>query len=210
MKADLYNQKAEKVGSVDLSDSVFNAEVNDKVLAQYIYIYRSNQRQSTANTKNKAEVRGGGKKPWKQKGTGRARAGSSRSPIWRGGGVTHGPTADVNWKRKTTKSFRRSAFESAFSKVNKAESVKIVDQFQFDSEKALTKQAIDLVKNFGSPKKLTIVSGENNKDLVNSFSNLDKMNVVFVNELNPYTVLNSGMLLVDQKALEYINKNWSK
>lgn len=210
MKADLYNQKAEKVGSVDLSDSVFNAEVNDKVLAQYVYIYRSNQRQSTANTKNKAEVRGGGKKPWKQKGTGRARAGSSRSPIWRGGGVTHGPTADVNWKRKTTKSFRRSAFESAFSKVNKAESVKIVDQFQFDSEKALTKQAIDLVKNFGSPKKLTIVSGENNKDLVNSFSNLDKMNVVFVNELNPYTVLNSGMLLVDQKALEYINKNWSK
>jgi large subunit ribosomal protein L4 len=210
MKTDLYNQKAEKVGSVDLSESLFNSDVNDKVLAQYVYIYRSNQRQSTANTKNKAEVRGGGKKPWKQKGTGRARAGSSRSPIWRGGGVTHGPTSDVNWKRKTTKSFRRSAFESAFSKVNKADAVKVIDQFQFDSEKALTKQALDLVKSFGAPKKLTIVSGENNKDLINSFSNLDRMNVVFVNELNPYTILNAGMLLVDQKALEYINKNWSK
>ena len=209
MKADLYSQKAKKVGDVELSDSIFNAEVNNKVLAQYVYIYLSNQRQGNANTKDKSEVRGGGKKPFAQKGTGRARAGSTRSPIWSGGGVTHGPTSEVNWKRKTTKSFRKSAIKNALSKLNKESNLKVVDAIEV-KEGNLTKQALDIVKDFGNPKKITIVAGENNKNLINSFSNLKTANVIAANELNAYDILNSGILVIDQKALEFINNNWGK
>ena len=210
MKTDLHNQNAEKIGDIDLKDDIFQVEVNDKVLAQYVYIYLSNQRQGNANTKTKAEVRGGGKKPWKQKGTGRARAGTIRSPIWRGGGVTHGPTSDVNWTRKTTKSFRKSAIKNALSKVAKNESLKVVDTFNFDKEKSLTKQAVDIVSKFGQPKKILFVSGEKDQLLVNSFANLKKAKVLPVNELNPYNILNSGVLVLDQKALEFINQTWGK
>src|SRR5690606_3656947 len=146
MKAKVYNQKAEEVKSIELNDLVFNKDVNDKVLAQYTYIYLSNQRQGNANTKDKSEVRGGGKKPWRQKGTGRARAGSSRSPLWRGGGVTFGPTSNVNWKKLTTKAFRKNAMRNALSKVAKENLLKIVDEFKLDADKALTKQAVNIIK----------------------------------------------------------------
>lgn len=208
MKVDLYNQKAEKVGDVELNDSIFNAKVNDKVLAQYVYIYLSNQRQGNANTKDKSEVRGGGKKPFAQKGTGRARAGSTRSPIWKGGGVTHGPTSEVNWTRKTTKSFRKSSIKNALSKVAQNETLRLVKNFEVNSKEALTKQAVDMIKSFGAPKKITLVSGERNEDLINSFSNLKKAQVIAVNELNAYNILNSGMLVLDEKALEFINQTW--
>ncbi|CAG1771971.1 partial 50S ribosomal protein L4, partial [uncultured bacterium] len=140
MNLPVFNQKAKKIEEIEVNDSVFNAPVNDKVLAQYVYVYLSNQRESNAHTKDRSEVRGGGKKPWKQKGTGRARVGSIRSPIWKGGGVTFGPTNQTNWKRKLTKSFKAAAFRNAFSKLNKAGLLNIIDGFEI--KEPSTKEAV--------------------------------------------------------------------
>jgi large subunit ribosomal protein L4 len=209
MKLPVYNQKAKEVGDVEVSDSLFASKINDKVLSQYVFIYLSNQRQSNAHTKNRSEVRGGGKKPWKQKGTGRARVGSNRSPIWRGGGVTFGPTNEVNWKKKTTKSFRASAFRNAFSKLAKEGVLRIIDEIKMDEKKPLTKQALDLQKSFDNAKKITVVTSEKNEVLMNSLSNIKKSRAVLVSELNVYDLLNGGSVLIEQKALDYINR-WAK
>lgn len=210
MKADLLNQKGKVIESLEINDEIFNSEVNDKVLSQYVYIYLSNQREGNANVKDKSEVSGGGKKPWKQKGTGRARVGSSRSPIWRGGGITHGPTSEVNWKKKTTRSFRKSAIINALSKVQKSNMIKFIDSVAIDSTKPMTKQAIDILKAFETPKKVSIVLGEKNSEVLNSFSNIKNTKVIVANELNAYDVLNSGLLVLDKKAVDYITNTWGK
>ncbi len=209
MKLPVFNQKAKEVSEIEVNDSVFASKVNDKVLAQYVYSYLSNQREGNAQTKGRAEVRGGGKKPWNQKGTGRARAGSIRSPIWRGGGVTFGPTNQVNWKKKTTKSFRASAFRNAFSKLVNEGTLRIVDEVSVDEKKPLTKQAIDLAKNFDKAKKILVVAAEKKPALINSVANLKKSKVVLVSELNVYDLLTGGLVLFEQKALDYTNK-WAK
>lgn len=199
--------KAKKISEIEVNDSIFNSRVNDKVLAQYIYVYLSNQRESNAQTKDRSQVRGGGKKPWKQKGTGRARVGSIRSPIWKGGGVTFGPTNNTNWKRKLTKSFKASAFRNAFSKLNKEGLINIVDSFEI--KEPSTKEAIDIQKNFENPKKITIITSKKNENLMKSFSNIKKTNVVMVTEVNVYDLLNGGKVLVEKEALDYINNTWA-
>lgn len=199
--------KAKKISEIEVNDSVFNSRVNDKVLAQYIYVYLSNQRESNAQTKDRSQVRGGGKKPWKQKGTGRARVGSIRSPIWKGGGVTFGPTNNTNWKRKLTKSFKASAFRNAFSKLNKEGLINIVDSFEI--KEPSTKEAVDIQKSFENPKKITIITSKKNENLIKSFSNIKKTNVVMVTEVNVYDLLNGGKVLVEKEALDYINNTWA-
>lgn len=210
MNLPVYSQKAEKKGDIEVNESVFGSKVNDMVLAQYNYIYLSNQREGNAHTKNRGEVSGGGKKPFAQKGTGRARAGSSRSPIWKGGGVTFGPTNQVNWKRKLTKSFRASAFRNAFSKMNDSKNIMIIDKVVIDSENPVTKQAVDLLNSFKNPKKVTIVTSEKNEKLIESFSNLQSVKVKTITKLSAYDVLTAGKILIEKDALEYINNHWAK
>lgn len=207
MNLPVLDQKAKKVSEVEVSDSVFNSTVNDKVLAQYVYVYLSNQRESNANSKDRSEVRGGGKKPWAQKGTGRARAGSSRSPIWKGGGVTFGPTNKTNWKRKLTKSFKAAAFRNAFSKLNKAGLLNVVDTLEI--KEPSTKEAISIQSNFENPKKMMIVTAKKNENLIKSFSNINKARVVLVSEVNVYDLLNAGKVLLEKEALDYINNTWA-
>ncbi len=209
MKVDVFNQKNKKVSDIEVKDFTEDGKVNNKVLAQYIYIYQSNQRQGNAQTKDRSQVSGGGKKPFAQKGTGKARAGSIRSPIWRGGGITFGPTTGVNWKKKTTKNFRRSALQNAFSKAFKEDIVKIVDEIKF-KEGGLTKQALDVVQNFGNPKKLMIVTLDKNENVLNAFSNVKNAKIIMVNRLNPYELLASGTVLIEQKALDFINEKFNK
>lgn len=207
MNLPVVDQKAKKVSEVEVNESVFNSAVNDNVLAQYVYVYLSNQRESNAQTKDRSEVRGGGKKPWAQKGTGRARAGSSRSPIWRGGGVTFGPTNKTNWKRKLTKSFKAAAFRNAFSKLNKAGLISIVDTL--DIKEPSTKDAIEIQTNFESPKKMMIVTSKKNENLIKSFSNIKKTKVVLISEVNVYDLLNGGKVLLEKETLDYINNTWA-
>lgn len=210
MNLDLYNQKGKKVGSAEVKDTVLVEKINEQVLSQYVYIYLSNQRQGNAQTKDRSEVSGGGKKPWKQKGTGRARVGSNRSPIWRGGGVTFGPRNEVNWKRKTTRSFRAAAFRNALTKVLDGNLVKIVDDLKVEEKKPLTKQGVDIISNFENPKKVTIITSERKDDLKKAFANLQNSKVVAVSRLNVYDLLTGGTILIEEKALEYINSKWAK
>lgn len=207
MKVDLYNQNAKKIDKkVDLPDEIFNSEVNEYILSQSVYVYLNNQRESNAHTKDRSEVSGGGKKPWRQKGTGRARAGSSRSPIWKGGGVTFGPTNSRNFKKKLTKNSRMIAFRSSLSKLNSQDLICVVDKIDLNDSK-LTSQASAIVSNFET-EKITIVAPTVDKKLINAFANIANSNVVYVKELSVYDILNSGKLIILEESLDYISRNW--
>jgi len=206
----IYNQKAKKVKDLEVSDEIFGAEVSDAVLAQYVYTYLGNQREGNANTKTKAQVSGGGKKPFAQKGTGRARAGSIRSPIWSGGGRAHGPKSYVNWKGKTTKKFRAAALRSALSKLIIADKLKLIEKMEVSDSKPLTKQALDISKSFGNPKKMTVITSEMRPELINAFSNVDKHFVKMVDEVNVYDLLNGGEVLIEEGALDFIKQRSGK
>src|SRR5450830_1348024 len=145
ISAKIYSQKGAEAGSIDLPAKVFAAKWRSDLVHQVVEGMKSNKRAGTADTKDRGEVRGGGKKPWKQKGTGRARHGSSRSPIWVGGGVTHGPLAEKNYKRKISKKMRAQALFSVLSKKLKDNEIIFVDSLEMP--KINTKSALEVVKN---------------------------------------------------------------
>src|SRR3990167_1714817 len=145
MKISVYNQEGKDAGEMTLPKEVFDIKINSDLVHQVFVSQMSNMRQNSAHTKNRGEVRGGGRKPWKQKGTGRARHGSNRSPIWVGGGVAHGPTKDVNFKKKISKTMGRSAFASALSSRVKEGHLLVVDDIAVTSAK--TKDAVSLISS---------------------------------------------------------------
>ncbi len=145
IKLDIYNKKAEKAGSLEVSDEVFAIEMNEALVHQAVITQMANERQVLAHTKGRAEVRGGGRKPWRQKGTGRARAGSNRSPIWIGGGITFGPTKERNFSKKLNKKMKQKALLIALSDRVKNDSIIVLDNL--DTEEFKTKVFDDILKN---------------------------------------------------------------
>lgn len=135
MKLNIYNQKAEQAGEIELSDKVFGVKAKEALMHQAMAAQMANERQVLAHTKGRGEVRGGGKKPWKQKGTGRARAGSSRSPIWIGGGVTFGPTKERNFEKKINKKMKQKAILAALSDRLASKNLVILDKLEMDEFK---------------------------------------------------------------------------
>lgn len=206
MEAIIYNQKGTEARKIKLSEKVFNAKWRADLVHQVVEGMRSNKRAGTADTKGRGEVSGGGKKPWKQKGTGRARHGSSRSPIWVGGGVTHGPQVLKNYKRKISKTMRAQALFSVLSKKMKEGEIIFVDTL--DTTDIKTKTAVLIVKNLGKvlgvknlenskkPRILTALSGRNEK-VEKSFRNISALDIVFLKNLNPLDVLNHKYLLIE-------------
>lgn len=206
MEAKIYNQKGQESGAVALPAKVFGAKWRADLVHQVVEGMRSNKRAGTADTKGRGEVRGGGKKPWKQKGTGRARHGSSRSPIWVGGGVTHGPLAEKNYKRKISKTMRAQALFSVLSKKQKDGEIVFVDSLKMKEMK--TKEAVTvmaaLAKATGKrpiasakkPRVLVALSGRN-ETAEKSFRNLPQLEIVFLKNLNPLDVLNYKYLLIE-------------
>ena len=150
MKIDLYNQKAEKAGIIEAPDNVFGREPNPALVWQVAESERANLRQSSAHTKDRSEVRGGGKKPWRQKGTGRARHGSTRSPIWVGGGVAHGPRNEKIYAKKINKKMKQRALAVILSQKLRDGEILTLDSIGIDSGK--TKDAFSFVKNFAGTK----------------------------------------------------------
>ena len=203
MKLDLLNSKNNIVDSVELSDDIFGLEYKKTVINQYVQVYLSNQRQSNAHTKDRSEVRGGGKKPWKQKGTGRARFGSSRNPIWKGGGVVFGPTNMINYKKRLTKKFRKVAMKHALSFMNKSGFIKIVDSVSIDEKKPLTAQLVNVVKDFDTTK-LTLITSTKNDTLLNASKNLEKVSVKNVLDLNTYDIIAGGVVLIELDAIKLL------
>lgn len=214
-EATIYNQKGAEAGKIELPAKVFAAKWRADLVHQVVEGMRSNKRSGTADTKDRGEVRGGGKKPWKQKGTGRARHGSSRSPIWVGGGVTHGPLAEKNYKRKISKSMRAQALFSVLSKKFKDGEIIFVDSLAMSSMK--TKGALDVMKNLAKasgfkalsdskkPRVLTALLGRDEK-MEKSFRNLPQLELVFLKNLNPLDVLNYKYLLIENpvEAIKFL------
>lgn len=206
MEAKIYNQKGKEVGSINLPENVFGAKWRSDLVHQVVESMRSNARSGTADTKDRGEVRGGGRKPWKQKGTGRARHGSTRSPIWVGGGVTHGPLAEKNYDRKISKKMRAEALYSVLSRKLKDGEIIFIDSLAMPELK--TKNAEVVLENIAKilkddklatskkPKLLTaLFDKEDNK--VKSFRNLPALDLVFVKNLNPLNVLNHKYLVIE-------------
>ncbi len=206
----IYNQKGKESGAIVLPDRVFAAKWRADLVHQVVEGMRSNKRAGTADTKDRGEVRGGGRKPWKQKGTGRARHGSSRSPIWVGGGVTHGPLAEKNYKRKISKKMRAQALFSVLSKKLKDHEILFVDSLAMPVIK--TKDGVEVVKNLikaggfrisekkqKKPKILATLFARDEKTQ-KSFRNIPVLEIVYLKNLNPLDVLNHQYLLIENPA----------
>lgn len=206
MEAKIYNQKGSSVGNLNLPSKVFGAKWRSDLVHQVVESMRSNKRAGTADTKDRGEVRGGGRKPWKQKGTGRARHGSSRSPIWVGGGITHGPLSQKNYKRKVSKSMRAQALFSVLSRKLKDGEIVFVDNLEFS--KINTKSGVEVMKNLAKaagikdmvtkkPRVLTALF-KRNQNAEKSLRNIPSVEIVFLKNLNPLDVLNRKYLLIEK------------
>lgn len=211
MKIDVYNLKAEKINQVELSKDIFGVTPNQTLITQAIHVYNSNQRKSHSQAKTRGEVAGTTKKVWSQKGTGRARHGDSRAPIFVGGGSAHGPQGDRNYKLKLNKKMSQIALKSVFSQFAKDNLIISVDSLDKIGPK--TKQADLLIKNLKKAdknleksKKISLITKSSDKNIKLSFSNLDHINLIFTESINPYDLLNSDFLIFSQNSLELINK----
>ena len=196
MEAKVYNQKGKESGTVNLPERVFAAKWRSDLVHQVVESMKSNKRAGTADAKDRGEVRGGGKKPWRQKGTGRARHGSSRSPIWVGGGVTHGPLKEKNYKKKISKKMRAQALFSVLSKKLKDGEVVFVDSLALPEIK--TRAAAEIVKNLKINRKTLMALHARAPKTEKSFRNLKNLELVFVKNLNPLDILNHKYLVVEK------------
>ena len=206
MESTIYNAQGKKKGSVTLPESVFNVAWNDGLMHQVVTGMQSNARTSVAHTKTRGEVRGGGKKPWAQKGTGRARHGSSRSPIWRGGGVTHGPRAEKNYSKVIPKKMRAKALFMALSRKFKDGEIMFVDSFGIDAPKtAVARRALVMLSGVSGFEKLStkkknaalIAFAEPTEAVQKSFRNIGNVECVATRNLNPVSVLKSSFLVIE-------------
>lgn len=212
MKEALYNWKNEKIGEVELPNAVFGAPWKEALVVQVLNAQLANLRRPWAHAKGRSEVRGGGRKPWRQKGTGRARHGSIRSPLWVGGGKAHGPSKERDYSQKVNKKMKRVALISLLSRKLKDGEVRFFDTLQIEAPKTKTlaqlmKNAVKLKKNSKKYDVLLIPDVENKK-LFRAASNLQKTAVLNPESLNVYDILNHKNVFIDQKAVAIIEKHY--
>lgn len=204
MKTDIFNQKNEKIGEVDLSDRIFAVKWNPDLVHQILTAQLANRREPWAHTKTRGEVSGGGKKPWKQKGTGRARHGSIRSPLWVGGGVAFGPRKERNYAKKINKKMNRLAIFSSLSKKLKDNELKIIDKFDAASNK--TKEWNKILKNLINSKLSVLIIAAAKNNIHRAISNIPKTDAIGSHSLNVYDLLKRKNILMEKGAVEEIEK----
>ncbi len=202
MKADLLNIKGEVVGSVELDEAIFGIEPNMPAVHQYVKAYLANQRQGTQSAKTRAEVSGGGRKPWRQKGTGRARVGSSRNPVWTGGGVVFAPKPR-DYSQSVNKKMRRLAMKSVFSSKVEEKEFFVLDELKMDAPK--TSQMAEVLGNLNVEKTLVVIA-DNDENVVKSVRNIKDAKCSTVGTLNAYEMLKYNNLVVTKEALEKIQE----
>ncbi|MCI5996756.1 MAG: 50S ribosomal protein L4 [Peptoniphilaceae bacterium] len=202
-KVNVYNQLGEVVGDIELNEAIFGIEVNEHVVYEVVKNHLANRRQGTQSAKTRAEVRGGGRKPWRQKGTGRARQGSIRAPQWKGGGVVFAPKPR-SYRYSVPKKVRRLAMKSVLtSKVLEGE-LKVLDALTVDTFS--TKKAKEILKNLNVETKTMIVLPEGNDMIIKSFANLPKVETVVVDYMNVYDLMRFDNLLIVKDALSKIEE----
>ena len=220
MKSDIYNIQGKKAGSVELPENIFGVAWNDSLMHQVVTTMQANARTLVAHTKGRGDVRGGGKKPWQQKGTGRARHGSSRSPIWKGGGVTHGPRNEKVYARTLPKKMRAKALFMALSRKMKDGELILVDSFGFSTPKTAGAKkalmALSGVKGFerlSSRRNAALVAiPERTEATMKSFRNIGSVECDSVANLNPVDVLKYKFLIVEnpEASLKIVEKRAAK
>lgn len=205
-KVAVYNTAGQQTGEIELSEGIFGVEVNEAVLHQAVVLQLANQRLGTHKTKTRAEVRGGGRKPWKQKGTGRARAGSIRSPLWVGGGTTFGPQPR-SYKKVLPRKVRRLALRSALSSKVEGGNVIVLEGLQMDAPK--TKEMVNVLQNlkFADAKTL-IVAGESDVNIVKSANNIPGVKTVTADGLNVYDILHHNKLVLLKDVVSTVEEVW--
>lgn len=199
MKTKIYNLKGETTGEIELSDKIFARPWNADLVHQILIAQQANRRIPWAHTKGRGEVSGGGKKPWKQKHTGRARHGSIRSPIWRGGGVTHGPIKEKDYSQKINKKMLRAALYSVLSKKLADGQLKVMDSLELEAPK--TKIVSQFVKNY-LPALLVPATG--NKNIYRASRNIQRLKSLNGASLNVGDLLKYKNVWLDKKAVEEI------
>jgi len=198
MKATIYNIKGTKAGDIDLPEEIFGLDMNESLVHQVYVSMISNKRANIAHTKDRSEVRGGGKKPWKQKGTGRARVGSNRSPIWIGGGITFGPRNEKNFKKKINKKMKSKALFTILSQKMRDGEIIFVDSLSFDAPK--TKEAASVLANLAKVKgfeglankknnRAYIATHSSDENAQKSFANFSNVSVDELRKLNAVDLL---------------------
>jgi large subunit ribosomal protein L4 len=202
-KVDILNIKGEKIKNIELNDACWNIEPNDAVLHDAIILARASLRQGTQSAKTRAEVRGGGKKPWRQKGTGRARHGSIRSPIWVGGGVAFAPKPR-DYSKKMNRKERRLALRSALSYKTRENSLMVLDELKLSSPK--TKDMLEVIKNLKLENKVLFVVEEIDENAFLAARNINVIRIVNANEINVLEVVNANHLIVTENAISIIEE----
>lgn len=199
----LYNMSGNEVGDIELSDSIFGAKINKTVLHMSVVNYLANQRQGTQSTLTRAEVRGGGRKPWRQKGTGRARQGSTRSPQWVHGGIAFGPKPR-DYRYTLNKKVRRIALKSALSSKVAEGQIIVLDNIELEEIK--TKSIINMLTALGVENKVLIVMPEVNEKVIKSARNIFGVKTALVNTINVYDILKYDKFIVTKDAVSKIEE----
>ena len=195
----VYNTQGVTVEDISLDPTVFDGKIHKKVLAQVVLMYQANQRSGSADTKTRAYVKGGGKKPWRQKGTGRARAGSIRSPLWRKGGIVFGPHPR-DYSYTLSKKIRDLAVKSVLNDKVQHERFKILNDWSLESAK--TKQVVAILRALGVQEKTLIILEEHGTLVERSARNIEKVELITANDVNAYHLLLSEYIVLSKQALE--------
>lgn len=205
-RLDIYNVNGLKVGELELSKDVFEAEIKEYAVHQVVVAQLANMRQGTQSAKTRAEVSGGGKKPWRQKGTGRARQGSIRSPQWIHGGVVFAPKPR-DYSQNISKTLKKVAMKSVLSSKASEKSIMILDDINFDIPK--TKKMIEVLKNLKIETKSLLITENVQKNVYKSSTNLENVKVIPVNNINIYDLLKYDKLVMTQGALKRLEEVYS-
>lgn len=203
----IYNQQGEVVGTKELSSTVFGVKPKQAVIAEVVRSLFANRRQVLADTKKKGEVRGGGRKPWAQKGTGRARAGSIRSPLWRGGGVTFGPTSERNFKLKINKKVKHLVMRMVLSDKVESNSFVLVDNLLIEGSK--TKQFAAFLKKLPLQKgKVLVIMPKSDLSLARSARNIKQVQVISRDQIDIITLMNHANVVTMPETIESLEKTY--
>ncbi len=208
MKVNIYNQQGEKTGTTLLPKEIFDVKMNSDLVHQVVVSQGANRRQVIAHTKTRAEVRGGGRKPWRQKGTGRARHGSTRSPIWRGGGITFGPTKDRVFKKSIPKKMQRKALMMVLSSKVKDNSLLILNEIILKAAK--TKLMVEIIKKLQAKDSCLIALPQIEKDIIRATDNLSKIQTIEARNLNCLDLLSFKYLIMPKDSIRVIKETFIK
>jgi large subunit ribosomal protein L4 len=199
----VYNMEGKEVGKIDLSDAIFGVEVNEHLVHMAVLQQLADNRQGTQKAKTRSEVSGGGRKPWRQKGTGHARQGSIRAPQWKGGGVVFAPVPR-DYSFKMNKKEKRAALKSALTDKAQAGNLIVVDELKFDEIK--TKKFAEVMNNLKATRKALVVLADNDKNVVMSARNLAEASTTLTNTLNVYDIVNARTLILTKDAVAKIEE----